>query len=47
MTPINHRSTEGDEELAWGSNRMTLCNKNHIEENYGCRVLVAYNVQGC
>jgi len=26
---------------------MTFCNRNHIKENSRCRVLVAYNVQGC
>jgi hypothetical protein len=42
---INHRSTNGIEGVTWGSSMTTLGNRNHTKENFGCRVLMAYNVQ--
>jgi len=34
---VNHISIEGDEGVAWGNNMRTLWNKNHTEENFGCK----------
>jgi hypothetical protein len=44
---VNHRSTYGDEGIAWRSSNKTFYNWNHIEKHYGCKVLMAYNVQKC
>jgi hypothetical protein len=44
---VNHKSSEGDEGVAWGNNRKAFCTWDHIEEDFRCKVVMAHNVQRC